>query len=1050
MFKSIYNTMSKRGYVTLLALLISFTAFAQDITVKGVVVDETNTPLIGATVQVKGGKGGAITDFDGNFTVNAPKNGTLSISYIGYKAQDIKIQGKTKLSIKMNPDNAMLDEVVVVGYGTMKKNDLTGSVASISAKNIEDFKTSSVMSALGGQIAGVQVTSTDGTPGAGFDIKIRGVGTVTGDASPLYIVDGFEVSNIDYLSNSDIQNVEVLKDASAAAIYGARAANGVVLVTTKSGQAGKPVITYNGSASYRKISKMLDELSPYDFVQLQMEINPGKYATTYYQEGNDKQGVPYIHQTMDDYLTDPGVDWQKESFAPTWSQDHNLSITGGSKESKYAASFSHYKENGIFTNSGFLKTTGKLRLVQQVTKAISFDATVNYANTVKKGVGTSGDNGRFNMLSMILRARPTPGNSSTNEQFLATAIDPLELSDTESISQVNPIVEAQSVNNRTQAELWGTNLAVTVKLTKNLTFKSAGTYNTTYTRNDVFYGTQSREAYRNGNSPYGQTQMTKALRWANNNTLTYNKTFNKKHTVNIMLGHEFAYNSSEYLQGQAKDFPFDNLGSDNLGIGATPSKVNTYRSEKKLLSFFARGNYNFSNRYLLTATVRADGSTVFAKNNKWGYFPSFSAAWRVSEENFMKSIKPISNLKLRFGWGTVGNDRISNFLSMDLYTMSKYGLGNQLITVLNSKQLPNTNLKWEGSTTVNLGIDLGLFDNRLNITADFFVKNTKDLLLAQSLAYVTGFGSQYQNIGKIQNKGIELNLNSTNIQTKNFLWQTDFNISFLRNTLKSLQPGNTTMYARTGFSSDFTAYDYIATIGSPLGQIYGYKFDGVYQSSDFNVTPEGKMILKPGVADISAHAGRAVEPGMVKYADINGDGVIDTKDRTVIGNAIPKWYGGITNTFNYKQIDFSFMFQFNYGNDLYNATRLFSTQTQDERYNQLAEVADRWTPTHASNRVPSAKGYVKNELYSRFIEDGSYLRLKNIVLGYTLPGKWTKKYFISRLRAYISAQNLFCITKYSGYDPEVSMAAGTPMTPGLDWGAYPKSRVYTFGLEIQF
>lgn len=1051
MIKSLYNNMSKRGYITLLALFIALTTFAQDINVKGVVLDETDTPLIGATIQVKGNKAaGAITDFDGNFAIKAPKNGSLLISYIGYKTEEIRIQGKTSLSVKLAPDNAMLDEVVVVGYGTMKKNDLTGSVASIGAKNIEGFKTGSVMGTLGGQIAGVQVTSTDGTPGAGFDIKIRGVGTVTGDASPLFIVDGFEVSSLDYLSNSDIQNMEFLKDASASAIYGARAANGVVLVTTKSGKEGKPVITYNGSASYRKISKTLDQLSPYEFVQLQLEINPTKFATTYFQEGNDKKGNPYIHQTIDDYLTDPGVNWQKESFAPTWSQDHSFSITGGNKESKYSASFSRYDEKGIFTNSGFEKTTGKLRLNQQVTKAISFDATVNYANTVKKGVGTSGDNGRFNMLSMILRARPTPGNSMTNEEFLASAIDPLILSDTESISQVNPIVQAKSVNSRKQAEFWGTNLSVTVKLTKDLTFRTAGTYNTTNTRDDVFYTESSREAYRNGNSSYGQTQMTKALRWANNNTLTYNKKFKKKHSLNVMLGHEIVFNSSEYLQGQAKDFPFDNLGSDNLGIGATPSKVNTYKSQKKLLSFFARGNYNFDNRYLLTATVRADGSTVFAKNNKWGYFPSFSAAWRISEEKFMKNIKPISNLKVRVGWGTVGNDRISNNLSMDLYTMSKYGIGGQTVTVLNPKQLPNKNLKWEGSSTTNLGIDLGLFNNRLNISGDFFVKDTKDLLLAQSLAYVTGFGSQYQNIGKIQNKGVELSLNSTNIQTKNFLWQTDFNISFITNTLKSLQPGTTTMYARTGFSSDFTDYDYIATIGSSLGQIYGYKFDGVYQSSDFNVTPDGKMILKPGIADISEHAGRAVEPGMVKYQDVDGDGVITTKDLTVIGNGIPKWYGGITNTFNYKQIDFSFMLQFNYGNDVYNATRLFSTQTQDERYNQLAEVADRWTPTHASNRVPSAKGYVKNELYSRFIEDGSFLRLKNIVLGYTLPSKWTRKVYISRLRAYASAQNLFCITKYSGYDPEVSMGANNPMTPGLDWGAYPKSRVFTFGLEIQF
>lgn len=674
---------------------------------------------------------------------------------------------------------------------------------------------------------------------------------------------------------------------------------------------------------------------------------------------------------------------------------------------------------------------------------------------MREGVGTTADNGRFNMLAMILRARPTGGNSMSNEELLDSAIDLIELTEGDgSLAQVNPIKQAESVTNKRNAEMWGTNMSLTIKLTKDLTFKTAATYNTTNTRADLFYTQDSREAYRSGGHPYGQTQMTRDLRWGNNNTLSYRKKINKKHTLDVMLGHEFVYRGSEYLLGQAKDFPFDNLGNDNLGLGATPSKVSTYKSEKKQLSFFARGIYNYDNRYMMTATIRADGSTVFSKKNKWGYFPSFSAAWRVSEEAFAKDIEWISNMKIRAGWGIVGNDRITNNLSQDLYSVSKYGLGSELITVLNPKQLPNKDLKWEGSSTANLGIDLGFLDNRLNVTADFFIKNTKDLLLDQDLAYVAGFSSQKQNIGKIQNKGIELSINSTNIQTRNFNWQTDFNISFIKNTLKELQPGTYIKYDRTGFSGDFKGYDYIATINSPIGQMYGYVFDGVYQYSDFyQVAGTGsseQLVLKPGVTDISEHAGKKVEPGMVKYKDIDGDGVITTNDRTVIGNGMPKWYGGITNTFRYKGIDFSFMLQFNYGNDIYNATRMFATQSQDERSNQLAEIADRWTPTHASNKVPSARGYVKNELYSRFIEDGSFLRLKNVVLGYTFPSKWTKKAYISRLRAYASAQNLFCISGYSGYDPEVSTAGSTPMTPSLDWGAYPKSRVITFGLEVQF
>jgi tonB-linked outer membrane protein, susC/ragA family len=1040
------KSISVRGWFTLLTLILTINLYAQNTTLKGVIVDETDTPLIGATVQVKGTSTGSITDFDGNYTIKANKGAVITFSYIGYKTQEIKFTGQPTVNIKMVPDNQTLDEVVVVGYGTMKRSDLTGSVASIAAKDVEGFKTSSVAGALGGQIAGVQITSTDGTPGAGFSINIRGVGTLTGDSSPLYIVDGFEVDDIDYLSNSDIESIEILKDASSSAIYGARAANGVVLISTKSGKIGKPIINYNGSASYRKISKKLDVLSPYEFVKLQGEVN-SKYSDSYFKTGNDDNGNPYRYQSLDDYIGVSGVNWQDETFNPTWSQDHSLSIMGGTEDTKYNASFSRYIENGIFKNSGFNKTTGKFRLDQKLSKSLSFNFTVNYALTNREGVGTSGDSGRFNMLAQILSARPTGGLKLTDEELLASAIDPEMLESGESLAQVNPVKQTESVTNNKRAEMWAGNASATWQIIKGLTFKTSGTYNTTNNRTDIFYKDGSKEAYRNGQKPYGRTQMGRDVRWTNSNNLTWKQKV-KKHNYDIMLGHEVSFKSTEYLLGEAMDFPFDNLGNDYLGLGATPSRVESSYSEKTLLSFFARGNYNYDNRYLFTATVRADGSTVFSNKNKWGFFPSFSAAWRVSEEAFMKDVEWVSNFKVRLGWGIVGNDRISNYLSMDLYEANKYGIGNNTVTVLTPKQLKNANLKWEGASSVNLGVDLGFFDNRLNVTADFFIKDTKDLLLAQSLAHVAGFDSQMQNIGKIQNKGIELSFNSTNIQTRNFTWQTNFNISFIKNTLKGLASGVESMYARSGFDSNFTAYDYIATVGQSLGLIYGYEFDGIYQSSDFYTTPDNQLILKEGITNNARYG--TVKPGVVKYKDQDGDGIITTNDRTVIGNAMPKWYGGITNTFNYKGIDFSFMFQFNYGNDIYNATRLYATQSRSGRRNMLAEVADRWSPTNASNKVPSQDGYIVNDVYSRFIEDGSFLRLKNITLGYTLPHKWTRKFHASKLRIYATGQNLFCISGYSGYDPEVNSASSNPMTPGLDWGAYPKSRVFTFGIDLQF
>lgn len=1053
MYKPTYHTLSKRGYITLLALLVSIITFAQGVTVKGTVLDENQEPLIGATVQVKGESTGAAADLDGNFTLKAKKNATLVVSYIGYLTQEVRLQGKTQVTIQLTPDSKTLDEVVVVGYGTMKKSDLTGSVASVASKDIEGFQASSVAGALGGQIAGVQITSTDGTPGAGFNISIRGVGTLTGDASPLYIVDGFEVSSIDHLSNSDIESIEVLKDASSSAIYGARAANGVVLVTTKSAKVGKTTVTYNGSATYRKISKTLDVLSPYEFVRLQGDVD-AKFTDTYYKTGDETEGVPYKYQSLDDYIGVTGVDWQGETFNPTWSQDHNITIMGGTDNTKYNGSLSRYVENGIFKNSGFDRTTAKFRLDQKINKKLSFNLTVNYAMTNRKGVGTSGDSGRFNMLAQILSARPTGGLKMTNEELLASAIDPEMLASGESLAQVNPVKQAESVTNEKRAEMWSANASINWQIIKGLTFKTSGSYNTTNNRTDIFYRDGSKEAYRNGQKPYGRTQMGRDVRWTNTNTLTW-KDKVKKHNYDVMLAHEVSFRSSEYLLGEAMDFPFDNLGNDNLGLGATPSKVNTDYYDKTLLSFFARANYNYDNRYLLTATVRTDGSTVFSNKNKWGFFPSFSAAWRVSEEDFMKDLKWLSNFKVRFGWGIVGNDRISNYLSLDMYSNVKYGLGNNTVTVLTPKQLKNSNLKWEGSSSVNLGLDLGFLDNRLNVTADFFIKNTKDLLLAQSLAQATGFTSQWQNIGKIQNRGIELSISSTNIQTKDFTWSTNFNISFIRNELKALADGASHMYARSGFDSNFTGYDYIAKVGESLGLIYGYEFDGIYQYDDFYTDTDGKLTLKPGITQNSRYNtgikgdANGARPGAVKYKDQDGDGDITTNDRTVIGNAMPKWFGGITNTFEYKGFDLSFMFQFNYGNDVYNATRLYATQSRSGRRNMLAEVADRWSETNASNLVPSTRGYITNDVYSRFVEDGSFLRLKNLTLGYTLPKKWTNKFHASRLRVYVTGQNLFCLNNYSGYDPEVN-SLNNPMMPGLDWGAYPKSRVFTVGLDLQF
>lgn len=1036
----------KKYLSILLAIVLSVPVFGQNtITVKGTILDETGAPMIGAGVAEKGTDNGTVTDLDGLYTIKVKADAQLVVSYISYATQTVDVAGRSTVDVTLEPDKNLLNEVVVIGYGTMKKSDLTGSVASVSAKALENFKTGSVLEALGGQVAGVSVTSADGTPGGGYDIKIRGVGTANGDASPLYIVDGFEVDDINFIASQDIYSIEYLKDASASAIYGARAANGVVLVTTKSGREGRPQVTYNGSASYRVLSKRLETLTPYEFVALQLENFPD-YKDTYFNQGTDADGNPYKYQSIEDYKNlsqDEYVDWQSEAFRPTWSQNHEVSVRGGNKNSQYSVSFSHFDENGIFTNSGYKKDNARVKISQKITNWMSFTGSLNYTNYERTGVGTGGST-----LANLLRYRPVGGLKVSAHDLRYLAYDPTSEEDgTFDSNMINPIINAENTDYSISGEQWIGNGQLTIQIIKGLEFKTSGTYNVNYGRRDAFYHELTSQAYRSA-GPWGESTMSIDKRWQNTNTLSYKKIFNKTHTINAMLGHEVSFKGAESVKAQAKNFSMDEFGNDNLGIGTTPSAVESTRAESLRLSFFARAFYSYKDKYMVTATVRADASTVFSAKHKWGYFPSFSAAWNLKKEPWMERYYNISMLKVRAGWGVVGNDRITNYLSMSLYDNTKYGIGTNQHIVLTPKQIANQDLRWEGSTTTNIGIDLGFFDSRLNITADAFVKDTKDLLIKQNLAYVTGFEYQWQNVGKIRNSGVELSINSVNFNKKNFFWKTDFNISFVKNKLLSLRDGTPYMLSRSGFNSNFTEYDYVAYVGQALGDMYGYVYDGVYQSSDFNRTPDGEMILKPGVADMSPR-GITPAPGVLKYKDVTGDGKITADDRTSIGNGYPMFYGGLTNSFQFYGVDLSFMFQYSIGNDVYNATRMYTTMSNIRRGNTLREVADRWRPDNASTKVHSAQGYIKYDVNSRFIEDGSYLRLKNITVGYTLPENLTKRFYVSRLRVYATAQNLFCLTNYSGYDPEVNTSS-SPLMPGLDWGAYPKSNVYTFGIELQF
>ena len=593
---------------------------------------------------------------------------------------------------------------------------------------------------------------------------------------------------------------------------------------------------------------------------------------------------------------------------------------------------------------------------------------------------------------------------------------------------------------------------------KGLTFKTTNSYNVTNKSSWDYSPRNERTITSDGLDTFSM-EMSRSSDWNSENYFNYILD-TKGHHINAMVGQSFNQSVDGFeLKGSAKDFPADNYRDIASTLNSTTKNVEgALKVKTTSLSYFGRLIYSYKDKYLFTGTIRRDGSSAFGRTNRWGTFPSASVAWRLNEESFIKNLNIFSNLKFRIGWGKTGSSygdgskSIAQISTSKMYYYWWNGVNyTEQMGAAKDKEI-DTNLHWETNEQTNLGIDMGFVDNALNVTLDYFIRNSYDLLLDRNMRPSTGFTSIYTNAGKTQNKGFELNVNSINIQTRDFTWNTNFNISFIKNTLKSLASGVDAMYARSGFDSNFTAYDYIAKVGESLGLIYGYEFDGIYQSSDFYTKPgDPTLYLKDGVVNDPRYSTKEpLRPGVVKYKDQDGDGKITTKDRTVIGSAIPKWYGGITNTLNYKGIDFSFMLQFNYGNDVYNATRLYSTQSRSGRRNMLAEVADRWSPTNASNKVPLYNGYITNDVYSRFVEDGSFLRLKNITLGYTLPKKWTSKFYVSRLRVYATGQNLFCVTGYSGYDPEVSTAGSNPMTPGLDWGAYPKSKVFTFGLDIQF
>lgn len=1056
--------MSKRVLISIALLLGVLVSFAQS-KVTGVVKDETGEGMPGVSVLIKGTTTGVVTDLNGNFTIQVERPNTiLSFSFLGYVSKDLKAQSGKPMMVTLLEDNQSLDEVMVIGYQEVRKRDLTGAVVKADVQALTSTPVSSFDQTLGGRLAGVNVTSNEGMPGGSMNIVIRGNNSLTQDNSPLYVIDGFPVEDPRVASSinpSDIASVDVLKDASASAIYGARGANGVVIVTTKSGQAGKPKVHYDGTIGWQTVTRKIPMMDAYQFVSLQQEMYPTVVEKSYLAFHEGKQW------TLDDYRNIAQYDWQDKIFQTAPLHSHNVSLNGGSDGVRYNASLSYYDQDGVVLKSNYNRVQG--RLGTTITKKkLKINLNVNYSQTKQMGQSPSQSSwsGMNNLFYSVWGYRPVTQPSVPLQLLLENAIDD-EVNPTNDY-RFNPYMSLNNEYNKRLSTYIQFNGYLDYEITKGLRLKISGGY--TDTRGDY-------DSFNNSKTRYGgptsvekvnaRVSRSKTSMWLNENTLTWQTNLQKKHFFNTMIAMSLQNSQYEYYQFKTIKIPNESLGMAGMSDG-TPTTTVSNQASWSMMSYFGRFNYNYLSKYYLTATMRADGSSKFRGKNRYGYFPSGSLAWNFTEEDFMKPARKILNSgKIRLSWGLTGNNRVGEYDTYGIYQLLKDRLGD-LVTLgsvpsgvypynndntnvgMVPVSIPNKDLKWETTEQWNLGFDLGFFNDRIGLTVDLYRKTTRDLLLEANLPLSSGFISAMKNVGKVRNEGVEFTLNTINIKTKNFEWTSNFNISFNKNKVLALAENQIALLSSAQFDQKFNSQtSYIARVGHSMGSMYGYIYEGTYKYEDFNKSGES-YTLKANVPHYVSEAN--TQPGMPKYRDINRDGIIDTNDNTVIGNGMPVHVGGFTNNFTYKGFDLSIFFQWSYGNDVLNANRLMfeSSWNRSRDLNQFASYANRWTPENPTSDIPRATASSSNNVFSsRIIEDGSFLRLKTLTLGYSLPKKTLSRVGIDELRVYFAAQNLFTIDNYSGYDPEVSIKNGA-LTPGLDFSAYPRARSFSVGVNLGF
>lgn len=1039
-------------FLVLPSTIYSQTSNAGRTQISGVVKEDSGEPVIGARVLEKGTTtSGTITDVNGRFSLNVPHNAVLVVSSIGFLPQEIALTGRSSLDIILVRDTKALDEVVVIGYGTAKKSEFTGAASIIDMNEMLKTPISSFAEGLAGRASGVQVTTQDGQPGTQSDIIIRGASSMTQSNKPLYVIDGFPIDDLDQtsLNPNDIESISILKDASSTSIYGSRGTNGVVMITTKKGKTGKPVITLNSSLGFQKISNKMEIMGPYEFLKYQMERSPS-FTNSYYL---------FDGRTIDDYRNAEKVDFQDYLFRTAKVNNHNLSIRGGSENTKYTASLSAYLQDGIIVNSGYNRYQGRVSLDQTVNSKLKVGVMTNYSDIVSYGapvsVGSTGD-GQLTLTNYLFVTawgyRPVAGRDSTD--FFNEDVDPLYAD-----MRMNPVTSSKNEYRKNISNIFIGNAYADYSIFKDLILHvQGGITRTTSTSEDFFNSktTRGRPYSLNIVGINARVLNSSLTVLSNENTLTYRKSI-KDHTHNFEA---LAGYSMQTVKGMRYGFsstfiPSEELGMSGIDGGLIKDPV-AGPTDYASVSYFGRLNYNYKSKYIVTGTLRRDGVSKFAKENRWGDFPSAAFAWNLASEDFMAPITFLSNAKFRISYGVTGNNRVSDFAYLPGLTVSSF---NPAYSFHNSTPsagmwqngMENRKLRWESSPQTDLGIELGFFNNRIMATFDVYKKLTKGLLMNVDMPSNAPVGRVFMNSGEIDNRGWEFELNTVNISTNDFRWNTSFNISHNRNKIISLADNQPIYFSSISFNSQYNMPAYISKVGMPMGQFWGLIHDGNYQYSDFDNPEEGVYVLKETVTT-NGSPRTSIRPGDIKYKDLNGDLVVNSEDRDFLGSPFPKHIGGFSNDFVFKDFDFNIFFQWSYGNKVMNANRyiLEGNSTQLEGMNQFASYANRWSPDNPTNKNFRTGGQGPMAYSSRVIEDASFLRLKAVAFGYSLPGSLIKKLKIEQLRFSISANNLITWTNYSGLDPEVSVRNTSILTQGFDFSAYPRNRVITFGLNVSF